>query len=283
MGTGARSLSALIREPRNFHLVEKGSGMPVVAVVGGQWGDEGKGKVIDHLAGDADVVIRAHGGDNAGHTVINTMGEFALHLVPAGIFNPDAICVIAPGVALNPASLIKELDILEERGVDTRRLLVSNHAHMVMPYHLLLDRVEELYRGGNAIGTTGRGIGPTYGDKVDRIGLRVGDLLDPQEFRARLNYAVELKNLWLRAQGRPERVSADQIKAESHLRRAPSSLHRGRGPGHRGRSRSRCDGAPRRRAGHASRPRPRNLSLRDDVIVHRRRPLPGRRHPTARD
>src|SRR5687767_11058419 len=169
--------------------------MPVVAVVGGQWGDEGKGKVIDQLAGDADVVVRAHGGDNAGHTVINSLGEFALHLVPAGIFNPSAICIISPGVAVNPASLIKELDALEERGVPTNGLLLSNYAHMVMPYHLLLDRVEEEYRGGNAIGTTGRGIGPAYGDKVARIGLRVGDLADPPRLRTRLNYAVELKNL----------------------------------------------------------------------------------------
>jgi adenylosuccinate synthase len=190
--------------------------MPVVAVVGGQWGDEGKGKVIDQLAGDADVVIRAHGGDNAGHTVINTMGEFALHLVPAGIFNPDATCIIAPGVALNPASLIKELDALEERGVATDGLRISSHAHMVMPYHLLLDRVEELSRGGNAIGTTGRGIGPAYGDKVARVGVLVGDLVDPQLLRARLSYAVELKNLWLQALGRPERVSTDEIYAE-HL------------------------------------------------------------------
>src|SRR5712692_6000010 len=100
--------------------------MPAIAVVGGQWGDEGKGKVIDLLSGDADVVIRAHGGDNAGHTVVNPLGEFALHLVPAGIFNPDALCIIAPGVALNPASLIRELDALEQRGVSTGGLMVAD-------------------------------------------------------------------------------------------------------------------------------------------------------------
>src|SRR5436190_17562739 len=108
--------------------------MPVVAVVGGQWGDEGKGKVVDLLAGSADVVIRAHGGDNAGHTVVNELGEFALHLVPAGIFNPDARCIIAPGVALNPATLIRELDALEQRGVGTDGLIISDRAHMVLPY-----------------------------------------------------------------------------------------------------------------------------------------------------
>ncbi len=188
--------------------------MPVVAVVGGQWGDEGKGKVIDHLAGDADVVIRAHGGDNAGHTVVNTHGEFALHLVPAGIFNPKAKNIIAPGVALNPASLIAELDALEKRGIDTSGLLISNHAHMVMPYHLLLDRVEEIQRGGNAIGTTGRGIGPAYGDKIARIGLRVGDLVDPDRLRARLTTVVAQKNLWLQALARPERISVEEVFAE---------------------------------------------------------------------
>src|ERR1041384_1085772 len=107
--------------------------MPVVAVVGGQWGDEGKGKVVDLLAGSADVVIRAHGGDNAGHTVVNELGEFALHLVPAGIFNPGARCIIAPGVALNPAVLIEELNALERRGVATGGLLISDRAHMVLP------------------------------------------------------------------------------------------------------------------------------------------------------
>lgn len=188
--------------------------MPVVAVVGGQWGDEGKGKVIDHLAGDADVVIRAHGGDNAGHTVINAFGEFALHLVPAGIFNPAATCIIAPGVAVNPSSLIKELDALEERGVSTRGLLISDHAHMVMPYHPLLDRLEEVHRGDHAIGTTGRGIGPAYGDKVARSGLRVGDLVDPERFRRRLKATVEMKNLWLRALGHDEQISEEEIAAE---------------------------------------------------------------------
>src|SRR5205823_4625001 len=139
--------------------------MPVVAVVGGQWGDEGKGKVIDLMAGTADMVIRAHGGDNAGHTVINPLGEFVVHLVPAGIFNPDAICVIAPGVVVNPVSLLKELDALEARGISVAGLRISDRAHMVMPYHMVLERVQESLRGKGAIGTTGRGIGPTYVDK----------------------------------------------------------------------------------------------------------------------
>src|SRR5881409_2246956 len=113
--------------------------MPVVAVVGAQWGDEGKGKVIDLLAGDADVIIRAQGGDNAGQTVINPQGEFALHLVPAGIFNPQASCIIAPGVALNPGTLLREMDDLQSRGVSVDGLMVSERAHMVLPYHRMLD------------------------------------------------------------------------------------------------------------------------------------------------
>lgn len=188
--------------------------MPVIAVVGGQWGDEGKGKVIDLLSGTAEVVIRAHGGDNAGHTVVNPQGEFALHLVPAGIFNPDATCVIAPGVALNPAVLIEEMDKLEQRGISTKKLIVSDRAHMVMPYHLLLDQSQERHRGAEAIGTTGRGIGPTYGDKVARIGLRVGDLQDVRLLRTRLAAAVERTNGLLRALEQPELVDPESTLSE---------------------------------------------------------------------
>ena len=188
--------------------------MPVVAVVGGQWGDEGKGKVIDLLAGKADVVIRATGGDNAGHTVINPMGEFALHLVPAGIFNPDATCIIAPGVALNPAALVKELDALEARGVATRGLLVSERAHMVMPYHLMMDQLQEKQRGGDPIGTTGRGIGPTYEDKIARIGIRIGDILQLETLRKRVRTAVEKKNEMLRVIGETTLIDADAITNE---------------------------------------------------------------------
>jgi adenylosuccinate synthase len=167
--------------------------MPVVAVVGGQWGDEGKGKIVDLLSARAQVAIRAQGGDNAGHTVINPQGRFALHLVPAGIFNPDTTCVIGSGVALNPSILLEELGVLHARGVRTDRLLVSERAHLVMPFHLLLDRAEEAGRGTQAIGTTGRGIGPCYVDKVSRVGLRAGDLRDPGGFRAKLAFLIERK------------------------------------------------------------------------------------------
>src|SRR5215210_2834438 len=167
--------------------------MPVIAVVGGQWGDEGKGKVIVLLASRAQVVVRAHGGDNAGHTVVNERGKFALHLVPAGIFNPDTVCVIGAGVALNPSMLIEEIDALGARGVDTRNLVISERTHLVMPYHLMLDQVEEQARGDAKIGTTGRGIGPAYTDKVSRVGLRAGDLLDEHVFEERLGAAVTRK------------------------------------------------------------------------------------------
>lgn len=171
--------------------------MAVIAVVGGQWGDEGKGKIIDLLAGKADVVIRAQGGDNAGHTVVNSQGKFALHLVPAGIFNPETLCVIGAGVALNPQILITEMEELHGRGVETRHLVISERAHLVLPYHLTLDHAEEQVRGADKLGTTGRGIGPAYSDKVGRVGLRAGDLLDGQSFKERLGAAVTRKNVLL--------------------------------------------------------------------------------------
>jgi adenylosuccinate synthase len=171
--------------------------MAVVAVVGGQWGDEGKGKIIDLLAGQAEVVVRAQGGDNAGHTVVNSRGRFALHLVPAGIFNPNTLCVIGAGVALNPQILLTEMDRLHARGVETRRLIISERTHLVLPYHLTLDQAEERSRGAGKLGTTGRGIGPAYSDKVGRVGLRAGDLLDDRLFKERLAAAVARKSLFL--------------------------------------------------------------------------------------
>jgi adenylosuccinate synthase len=168
--------------------------VPVTAVVGGQWGDEGKGKVVDLLAHDADVVIRGHGGANAGHTVVNEQGRFAVHLVPAGIFNPHALCIVGPGVVVNPGALVAELDQLSSQGVDTGNLRISTSAHLVMPYHPAIDQAADAGRGDRKIETTGRGIGPTYEDKVRRIGLRVGDLADPEQFRAKVSFVLERKN-----------------------------------------------------------------------------------------
>src|SRR4051812_38399988 len=157
--------------------------MPVIAVVGGQWGDEGKGKIIDLLAGRAHVVVRAQGGDNAGHTVVNPRGKVALHLVPAGIFNDPPRCLTGPGVPLTPAALLSEMDEPARRGVSTDNLIISARAHLVLPYHPLFDKLEEESRGAGAIGTTGRGIGPTYADKVARAGIVAGGPLWPGPVR----------------------------------------------------------------------------------------------------
>ena len=171
--------------------------MPAYAVIGGQWGDEGKGKVVDFLAKEAQYVVRFSGGNNAGHTVINDKGKFAFHLVPSGIFWPQVSCVIGNGVVVDPDVLLVEVQGLMDQGVDTSRLLVSDRAHLIMPYHVTLDLLEEQSRGERAIGTTGRGVGPAYMDKVGRIGLRVGDLRDvPNEdvFLPRLEHVVKQKN-----------------------------------------------------------------------------------------
>ena len=169
--------------------------MPAYAVIGGQWGDEGKGKVIDYLAGQVDSVVRYAGGNNAGHTVVNDQGEFQLHLVPSGICWPGVSGIIGNGVVVDPDALLGELDQLDSRGIDISRFYVSEHAHIIMPYHILLDRLEEQAKGAAAIGTTGRGVGPAYTDKVSRLGIRVGDLLDLEgTLAARLEQALSFKN-----------------------------------------------------------------------------------------
>ncbi len=173
--------------------------MPAIAVIGGQWGDEGKGKVVDLVAEQADVVVRFSGGDNAGHTVINKFGKFALHLVPSGIFSPKAISIIGNGEVINPEVLFKEMDTLKKSGIDTSpaRLLISDRAHLIMPYHVMFDSLEEKLRGGQAIGTTMKGIGPVFADKIARQGLRMADILDERTFSEKLHAAIEQKNLIL--------------------------------------------------------------------------------------
>jgi adenylosuccinate synthase len=168
--------------------------MPVITIIGGQWGDEGKGKIIDLLAEKVDVIVRFSGGDNAGHTVINPYGEFKLHLVPSGIFYPKAICIIGNGVSINPPILLQEMTELQQKGIDTSNLLISDRSHLVMPYHILLDRLEEERRGSGAIGTTLKGMGPVFTDKTARLGIRVSDLLDKQTFKSRLGTILEIKN-----------------------------------------------------------------------------------------
>ena len=168
--------------------------MPVVAVIGGQWGDEGKGRFIDLLSQHAQMVIRYSGGNNAGHTVINDLGTFKLHLVPCGIFRPDAVNIIGSGVVLDPAVLLDEMAMLEAAGVSLDRLYISDRAHVIMPYHLLQDRLQESLRGDGKIGTTGRGIGPAYGDKIERVGIRMGDLLDERTLLQRVARMIDHKN-----------------------------------------------------------------------------------------
>ena len=171
--------------------------MPVIAVIGAQWGDEGKGKIVDMLAEKVKVVVRFSGGDNAGHTVVNPQGEFKLHIIPSGIFYPQTTCIIGNGVVINPAVLIDEIDQLNGRKVDTSRLFISDRAHLIMPYHLLLDGLEEESRGGKAIGTTRKGIGPAFSDKVARLGIRAGELLDKEALLERLRLILEHKNTLL--------------------------------------------------------------------------------------
>ena len=185
--------------------------MTVSVIVGSQWGDEGKGRTIDYLAQTADLVIRFQGGDNAGHTVLNDYGEFRLHLVPSGIFNPRATCLLGPGMVVNLDVLLKEIPELEAAGVPTDKLVVAKRAHLILPFHRQLDGAEEAARkGGWAVGTTKRGIGPTYADKSARYGIRVGDILRPDRLRARLEMFVPRKNRELAFFGLPE-TSVDAL------------------------------------------------------------------------
>jgi len=188
--------------------------MPVIAVIGAQWGDEGKGKVIDLIAQEAGMVVRFSGGDNAGHTVVNPSGEFKLHIVPSGIFSPRAVCIIGNGVVINPAVLIDEIDQLNERGVDTTRLFISDRANLIMPYHVLLDGLEETLRGGKALGTTRKGIGPAFSDKVARLGIRTGDLLDKEAFLERLRSILDYKNTILTKIYGASPLSLDEVYSQ---------------------------------------------------------------------
>lgn len=168
--------------------------MAVTAVVGANWGDEGKGRLVDYLSKDADMVIRFQGGDNAGHTVVNQFGEFKLHLIPSGIFHRNVTNILGPGVAVNPEAFIKELSDLAERGVEKPQILISNRAQVVFPYHLLLDQYEEERLGSRKFGSTKCGIAPFYSDKYLKIGIQVSDFLDEARLAKRLKRVLEIKN-----------------------------------------------------------------------------------------
>ena len=168
--------------------------MAVVAVLGAQWGDEGKGHIVDILAARATTVVRYGGGNNAGHTVVNRHGTFKLHMVPAGIFEPSTLNIVGNGTVIDPKDFIAELDGLMQRGIDVSNVRISDRAHVVMPYHVLQDRLDEQLRGDAKIGTTGRGIGPAYADKMSRIGIRMVDLTNPDMLRQRLSAVLSIKN-----------------------------------------------------------------------------------------
>ncbi|WP_085060079.1 adenylosuccinate synthase [Staphylococcus haemolyticus] len=172
--------------------------MSSIVVVGTQWGDEGKGKITDFLAEQADVIARFSGGNNAGHTIQFGGETYKLHLVPSGIFYKDKLAVIGNGVVVDPVALLKELDGLNERGVSTSNLRISNRAQVILPYHLAQDEYEERRRGDNKIGTTKKGIGPAYVDKAQRIGIRMADLLEKETFERRLKENIEVKNAYFK-------------------------------------------------------------------------------------
>jgi adenylosuccinate synthase len=189
--------------------------MPVTVVIGSQWGDEGKGKIVDLLSRDVDIVARYQGGANAGHTIMWGDKTFVLHLVPSGIFQDDVACVIGNGVVIDPAALMQEIDMIRQLGYEAEgRLLISHTAHLIMPYHKHLDQARERYRDAEAIGTTGRGIGPAYVDKFARTGIRVVDLLDRDVLRKKLKTAIEEKNAILKAVYGEEGLDVEAIIEE---------------------------------------------------------------------
>jgi len=208
--------------------------MVVVAVIGAQWGDEGKGKIVDELSMHADFVVRYQGGSNAGHRVVHEKGEFAFRLVPSGILYPNTTCIIGNGVVVDPKGLIQEMDELQSKGIDVSRLYISERAHVVMPYHFLLDRMEEEARGADKIDSTQRGIGPAYVDKHARTGIRMADLLDVDTFRAKLSTVLQHKNRMLtQIYGQPP-LSLEEIHGEyfnyglqlrSHIADTQKMLH----------------------------------------------------------
>src|SRR5215831_13926472 len=195
--------------------------MACSVVVGAQWGDEGKGKIVDALAERADVVARYQGGNNAGHTLVLGDETYKLRLVPSGILWPGTVCVLGNGCVIDPEVLIEELDGLEQRGLDLSGLRISGSAHLIMPWHRIIDADSELMLGRLQIGTTRRGIGPAYADKASRVGIRVQDLLDAKILRQKIEIALAEKNLWLDRVYETETFELDDVAAryESFARR----------------------------------------------------------------
>ena len=197
--------------------------MPNTILTGAQWGDEGKGKIIDFLTEEADIVVRSQGGNNAGHTIVIGGEKYVLHLIPSGILRRAKTCVIGNGVVIDPVALVAEIDGLRARGVRVdKNLLISDAAHLVLPYHRALDEQREILKGRNKIGTTKRGIGPAYGDKVARTGLRICDLMDTEVFKARLSLRMKENNAVLKALGAAplngKKILKDYLAAAEVLR-----------------------------------------------------------------
>ncbi|GHJ30202.1 MULTISPECIES: adenylosuccinate synthase [Streptomyces] len=188
--------------------------MPALVLLGAQWGDEGKGKATDLLGGSVDYVVRYQGGNNAGHTVVVGDQKYALHLLPSGILSPGCTPVIGNGVVVDPAVLLSELSGLADRGVDTSKLLISGNAHLITPYHTTIDKVSERFLGKRKIGTTGRGIGPAYADKINRVGIRVQDLFDESILRQKVEAALDSKNQVLAKLYNRRAIAVDQVVEE---------------------------------------------------------------------
>ena len=188
--------------------------MPAIVLLGSQWGDEGKGKATDLLGDRVDYVVRYQGGNNAGHTVVIGDKKFALHLLPSGILTPEVIPVIANGVVIDPAVLLAEIAGLNDRGIDTSKLLISANAHLITSYHVTLDKVTERFLGKAQIGTTGRGIGPTYSDKIGRVGIRVQDLFDESILRQKVESALSNKNQVLVKVFNRREIDVDAVVAD---------------------------------------------------------------------
>jgi len=185
--------------------------MPAIVLLGAQWGDEGKGKATDLLGDRVDYVVRYQGGNNAGHTVVIGDQKYALHLLPSGILSPNVIPVIGNGVVIDPTVLLTEIKGLNERGIDTSKLKISTNAHLITPYHRTIDKVSERFLGKSKIGTTGRGIGPAYADKINRIGIRVQDLFDPSILRQKIEAALHDKNQILTKVFNRKGITVDEV------------------------------------------------------------------------
>ncbi|MDP8240048.1 MAG: adenylosuccinate synthase [Candidatus Hatepunaea meridiana] len=186
--------------------------MPVTIIIGSQWGDEGKGKIVDLLSQDADVVARYQGGANAGHTIVCNGRRTVLHLIPSGIFNPDCICLLGSGMVIDPVQLMDEIAMLQDIGITIKgRLFIGHRAHLVMPYHKLLDNLNERNRGDKAIGVTGKGIGPAYTDKYTRIGIRIADLFNRKTFRDKLEANIIAKNRIIHELHNEPKLDLDEI------------------------------------------------------------------------